>query len=60
MGADLLARVAPSAATVMGLNRLLATSETRWDTADVARRLGVHPLKTVEQVLREKARLPAG
>ena len=54
-----LARVAPSASNVMGLNRLLATSETPWDTSDVVRRLGVHPLRTVEQVLREKAALPA-
>jgi hypothetical protein len=43
----------------MGLNRLIATAETPWDTTDVARRLGVHPLRTVEQVLREKAALPA-
>ena len=54
-----LARVAPSASNVMGLNRLLATSETPWDTTEVARRLGVHPMRTVEQVLREKAALPA-
>lgn len=53
-----LARVAPSAATVMGLNRLIATAETPWDTSEVTRRLGVHPLRTVEQVLREKAALP--
>ena len=53
-----LARVAPSASNVMGLNRLLATSETPWDTTEVARRLGVHPMRTVEQVLREKAALP--
>lgn len=54
-----LTRVAPSASNVMGLNRLLATSETPWDTTEVARRLDVHPLKTVEQVLRAKAALPA-
>ena len=58
-GQRLLARVAPAASNVMGLNRLLATSETPWDTTEVARRLGVHPLRTVEQVLREKAALPA-
>lgn len=58
-GQRLLARVAPSASSVMGLNRLIATAETPWDTTDVARRLGVHPLKTVEAVLREKAALPA-
>ena len=54
-----LERVAPSAANVMALNRLLATAESPWDTSEVTRRLGVHPLKTVEQVLREKAALPA-
>ena len=54
-----LGRVAPSAATVMGLNRLISTTETPWDTAEVTHRLGVHPLRTVEQVLREKAALPA-
>ena len=58
-GQRLLARVAPSASNVMGLNRLIATAETPWDTTEVARRLGVHPLRTVEQVLREKAALPA-
>ena len=57
-GQRLLARVAPSASNVMGLNRLLATSETPWDTSEVTRRLGVHPLTTVEQVLRGKAALP--
>ena len=57
-GHRLLARVAPSASNVMGLNRLIATSETPWDTTDVARRLGVHPLRTVQQVLREKVALP--
>jgi uncharacterized protein YbjT (DUF2867 family) len=55
-----LARVAPSASNVMGLNRLLATAETPWDTTEIVQRLGVHPLRTVEQVLREKAALPAG
>jgi uncharacterized protein YbjT (DUF2867 family) len=54
-----LGRVAPSAANVMGLNRLIATAETPWDTSEVTRRLGLHPLRTVEQVLREKAALPA-
>ena len=58
-GQRLLARIAPSASNVMGLNRLIATAETPWDTTEVARRLGVHPLTTVEQVLREKAALPA-
>ena len=42
----------------MGLNRLLATSETDWDTAAAAGRLGLGPLRTVEEILREKAALP--
>lgn len=53
-----LAPVAPSLAGVMGLNRLIATSETDWDTADAARRLGLGPLRRVEQILREKVVLP--
>ena len=52
------APVAPSLAGVMGLNRLMATSQSDWDTADTARRLGLGPLRTVEQILREKAALP--
>jgi uncharacterized protein YbjT (DUF2867 family) len=59
-GQRALARVAPSASAVLGLNRVLGTAETPWNTSEVARRLGVHPLRTVEQVLREKAALPAG
>jgi uncharacterized protein YbjT (DUF2867 family) len=59
LGQRALARVAPSAANVMALSRLLATAESPWDTSEVTRRLGVHPMKTVEQVLREKAALPA-
>lgn len=54
----LAAPVAPSLAGVLALNRLIASSETAWDTADAARRLGLGPLRTVEQVLREKAALP--
>jgi len=50
--------VAPSLAGVMGLNRLIATSETDWDTTETARRLGLIPLRTVEEILREKAELP--
>jgi uncharacterized protein YbjT (DUF2867 family) len=53
-----LAPVAPSLAGVMGLNRLLATSETDWDTTDTAQRLGLGPRRTVEEVLRAKAALP--
>ena len=52
------APVAPSLAGVMGLNRLMATSQSDWDTAATARRLGLGPLRTVEQILREKAALP--
>jgi len=52
-----LAPVAPSLAGVMALDRLIATSETDWDTADAARRLGLGPLRTVEEILREKAAL---
>ena len=54
----LLTPVAPSLAGVMGLNRLIATSETDWDTADTAARLGLQRLRTVEEILREKAALP--
>jgi uncharacterized protein YbjT (DUF2867 family) len=54
-----LSRVAPSASNTLALNRLLATAETPWDTSAVTRRLRVHPLRTVEQVLQEKAQLPA-
>jgi uncharacterized protein YbjT (DUF2867 family) len=53
----LFAPVAPSLAGIMGLNRLMAVSETDWDTAAITDRLGVHDLRTVEQVLREKAAL---
>ncbi|MCW2579809.1 MAG: hypothetical protein JWR82_1410 [Blastococcus sp.] len=49
---------APSLAGVMGLNRLIATSETDWNTSDTAQRLGLHTRRTVEQILREKAALP--
>jgi uncharacterized protein YbjT (DUF2867 family) len=52
------APVAPSLAGVMGLNRLMASSQSDWDTTDTARRLGLGPLRTVEQILREKAALP--
>jgi uncharacterized protein YbjT (DUF2867 family) len=56
--ARVLSPVAPSLAGVMGLNRLIASSETAWDTRSAARQLGLEPLRTVEQVLREKAALP--
>jgi hypothetical protein len=53
-----LAPVAPSLACTMALHRLIATSETDWDTADSARRLGRGALRMVEAVLHEKAALP--
>jgi len=58
VGQRVMAGVAPSVSNVLGLNRLLATAETPWDTSETTRRLDVHPLRTVEQVLREKAALP--
>jgi uncharacterized protein YbjT (DUF2867 family) len=57
-GQRALTPVAPALAGVMGLNRLIATSETDWDTADTAARLDLQPLRTVEQILREKVALP--
>lgn len=56
----LLGPVAPSAANIMGLNRVLATTETAFDTSDVTARLGLPSLRTVGQVLTEKAALPVG
>jgi uncharacterized protein YbjT (DUF2867 family) len=56
----LLAPIAPSAANMMGVNRLLAITETAWDTSEVTNRLGLTSLRTVQQVLTEKAALPAG
>ncbi|HEV7186518.1 MAG TPA: NAD(P)H-binding protein [Blastococcus sp.] len=58
VGQRVLAPVAPALGGVMGLNRLMATSETDWNTADTAARLGLHRLRTVEEILREKAALP--
>jgi len=57
-GQRVLAPVAPSLAGVMGLNRLIATSETDWDTSETAARLGLGRMRTVEEILREKATLP--
>jgi uncharacterized protein YbjT (DUF2867 family) len=54
----LLGPVAPSLAGVMALNRLMATSESAWDTSETARRLGLDPRRTVEEILRAKAALP--
>jgi hypothetical protein len=36
----------------------MATSETDRDTADAAGRLGLGPLRRVEQILRQKAATP--
>jgi uncharacterized protein YbjT (DUF2867 family) len=55
----LLAPFAPSVSDIMGLERAMATIETAWDTTDVTDRLGVTGLRTVREVLREKAALPA-
>jgi len=57
-GQRLLAPVAPALAGVMGLNRLIATSQSDWDTSEAAARLGLGPLRTVEGILREKSALP--
>jgi uncharacterized protein YbjT (DUF2867 family) len=53
-----VAPVAPSLAGVLALNRLLATSDSDWDTTGAAQQLGLGPLRTVEEILREKAALP--
>jgi uncharacterized protein YbjT (DUF2867 family) len=58
VGQRALAPFAPALAGVMGLNRLIATSETDWDTADTAARLGLPKRRTVEEILRAKAALP--
>ena len=58
VGQRVLTPVAPALAGVMGLNRLIATSETDWDTSHTAARLGLDRLRTVEEILREKAALP--
>lgn len=58
VGQRVLAPVAPALAGVMGLNRLIATSQTDWDTAETAARLGLGERRTVEGILREKASLP--
>jgi NADH dehydrogenase len=53
----LLAPLAPSVSDIMGLERLLGTLETAWDTTDVTDRLGVTGLRTVREVLQDKAAL---
>jgi hypothetical protein len=58
-GQRLLAPFAPSVSDILGLQRLIGRSETPWETGEVADRLGVPDLRTVGQVLREKAALTA-
>jgi uncharacterized protein YbjT (DUF2867 family) len=53
-----LTPVAPSAANVMGMNRLMAMTDTAWDSSKVIDELGVGPLRTVRRILSEKATLP--
>jgi uncharacterized protein YbjT (DUF2867 family) len=50
-----LAPVAPAASNLMGIERLVAGDDSDWDTAAVTDRLGVRHLRTVRQVLEEKA-----
>jgi hypothetical protein len=59
VGQRVLTPVAPSAANVLGLERALGAHDTAWDTAELAERLGLTPLRTVRDVLREKAGLAA-
>lgn len=54
-----MAPVAPSAANVMGMNLMMATNDTAWDTAKTAADLGLGRLHTVHEVLTAKAALPA-
>ena len=54
----LLRPVAPAAANIMGMNRMLAMMQTDWDTSTVTSQLGLASLRTVRQVLTEKAALP--
>jgi uncharacterized protein YbjT (DUF2867 family) len=53
-----MAPLAPSAANIMGLNRFVGSTETPWDSSELARRLGVGQMRTVEQVLRAKTAAP--
>jgi uncharacterized protein YbjT (DUF2867 family) len=52
-----IAPFSPSAANVMGMNRLMAVTDTPWATATVTDKLKLGPLRTVRQVLAEKAAL---
>jgi len=52
--------VAPSAANIMGLNRMVGLFETDWPTPDLLHALGVPQPRTVRDLLEEKAALPSG
>jgi len=52
-----LAPFAPSAANVMGLDLMMATTDTAWDTSKVTDQLGLGRLRTVDEVLAGKAAL---
>ena len=54
----LLTPLAPAAADIMGMNRVTAVLETSWNTSAVTDRLIGWPLRTVQQVLRDKALAP--
>ena len=49
---------APAASNIMGLNRLMSTVETPWDSSELTKRLGVGQLRTVREFLAEKAASP--
>ena len=55
----LLAPVAPAASNIMGMNVLVGTTQTDWDTRETTQRLGLARLRTVREVLAEKVALPA-
>lgn len=55
----LLAPISPAAPNIMGMNVLLATTQSDWDTRATTDRLGVTHLRTVREVLAENAALPA-
>lgn len=52
-----LAPLAPSAANIMALNHRIGTTESAWDTSAVTTALAVPRLRTVREVLQEKAAL---
>jgi uncharacterized protein YbjT (DUF2867 family) len=49
---------APAASNVMATNRMIAMTETAWDSSELTRMLGVDHLRTVREFLAEKAALP--